>query len=366
MNTDKNDMLEMALRICRGYLPGPWKKITANDITLSQISGGLSNLLYHVTLNKTSGKSVEPTQVLLRLYGHTMGERPIESLITDSVIFTLLSERNLGPRLHGIFPGGRIEEYIPARPIKSYELHSPSLTLLVADRMAAIHSMNVPINKEPRWLWDTMIRWHQNIEEGKTKENVSQTPNTIEQQLNLIDLKAEMVWLKSHLTKLRSPVVFCHNDLQGGNILLLQNTDEENVVIIDYEYCSYNYRAYDLANHFIEWTFDYSNPVAPNFFTTKENYPSRSQMVTFLERYISHFGQTSGPVNYDAIITEIQHFTMASHLFWGMWSIVSAKRSHIPFGYWEYAKDRIDSYYSLKAELIGIETGLKRKAVDLD
>jgi hypothetical protein len=28
-------------------------------------------------------------------------------------VFTLLSERKLGPKLHGIFPGGRIEQYIP-------------------------------------------------------------------------------------------------------------------------------------------------------------------------------------------------------------------------------------------------------------
>lgn len=73
-------------------------------------SGGLSNYLYHVKLQKANA---EPNQVLLRFYGQTHGEHALESLITDSVIFTLLSERKLGPRLHGIFPGGRIEEYIP-------------------------------------------------------------------------------------------------------------------------------------------------------------------------------------------------------------------------------------------------------------
>lgn len=34
-------------------------------------------------------------------------------MVTESVVFTLLSERKLGPKLHGIFPGGRIEQYIP-------------------------------------------------------------------------------------------------------------------------------------------------------------------------------------------------------------------------------------------------------------
>lgn len=35
------------------------------------------------------------------------------SKVTDAVIFMMLSERNLGPKLYGIFPGGRLEEYIP-------------------------------------------------------------------------------------------------------------------------------------------------------------------------------------------------------------------------------------------------------------
>ena len=78
-------------------------------------SGGLSNWLYHVSLPETHPpKSSEPSQVLLRLYGQIHGsERALEGLITESVIFTLLSERRLGPKLHGVFPGGRIEEYIP-------------------------------------------------------------------------------------------------------------------------------------------------------------------------------------------------------------------------------------------------------------
>lgn len=31
---------------------------------------------------------------------------------------------------------------------------------------------------------------------------------------------------------------------------------------------------------------------------------------------------------------EVRIFSLASHLFWGLWSIVNAKISQIPFGYW--------------------------------
>lgn len=55
-----------------------------------------------------SSEDNEPSQVLIRIYGQVHGERALEHLITESVIFTLLSERKLGPKLHGIFPGNII------------------------------------------------------------------------------------------------------------------------------------------------------------------------------------------------------------------------------------------------------------------
>lgn len=101
---------------------------------MSTRSGGLSNFLYYVSLpsakkdvvagaisTKRTRKDsyhnqlLEPTPctVLLRIYGQTHGEHALETMLTESVVFTLLSERQLGPKLHGIFPGGRIEQYIP-------------------------------------------------------------------------------------------------------------------------------------------------------------------------------------------------------------------------------------------------------------
>ncbi|KAJ8886040.1 hypothetical protein PR048_012246 [Dryococelus australis] len=77
-------------------------------------SGGLNNFLYLVALpSSCKPLSSEPSQVLLRLYGQIHGEQVLESLLTESVIFTLLSERGLGPKLYGVFPGGRLEQYIP-------------------------------------------------------------------------------------------------------------------------------------------------------------------------------------------------------------------------------------------------------------
>lgn len=76
-----------------------------------------------------------------------------------------------------------------------------------------------------------------------------------------------------------SPVVFCHNDMQEGNILLRNDRDEPvdlnhitpgDLVIIDFEYCCYNHRGFDIANHFNEFAFDYTNTSPPYFWERSE------------------------------------------------------------------------------------------------
>lgn len=36
-----------------------------------------------------------------------------EALVLESVMFAILAERELGPKLYGIFPQGRLEQYMP-------------------------------------------------------------------------------------------------------------------------------------------------------------------------------------------------------------------------------------------------------------
>lgn len=91
--------------------------------------------------------------------------------------------------------------------------------------MAKIHKLSIPVSKEPDWLWITMDRWLQNFEDvlkNYTTKNTNELKvmNTVRK----IDFKTEMAWLKSTVESQDFPVVFCHNDLQEGNILLREQT----------------------------------------------------------------------------------------------------------------------------------------------
>lgn len=90
----------------------------------------------------------------------------------------------------------------------------------------------MPLHKEPDWLWSTIEKW---LLSCKDKLNES-IPDLLRGLLEYKDLKEEAQWLRNRLESENSPVVFCHNDMQEGNILMRRDADvegkEPEIVII--------------------------------------------------------------------------------------------------------------------------------------
>ena len=55
------------------------------------------------------------------------------------------------------------------------------------------------------------------------------------------------------------PIVLCHNDSQENNILI-NLTDNNEMMVIDHEYAGWNPMAYDLSNYFNETMLDNDCP----------------------------------------------------------------------------------------------------------
>ncbi|XP_061845603.1 choline/ethanolamine kinase isoform X3 [Colius striatus] len=225
---------------CREFLAGSWKLIGPEEFGIAFVSGGLSNLLFKCTLPEhVLSVGDEPRQVLLRVYGAIL--QGVDSLVLESVMFAILAERELGPRLYGVFPQGRLEQYVPSRRLRTEDLREPDISREIAVKMSRFHRMVMPFNKEPKWLFGTMEWYLQQIseltfpEEGQLKKF---------NHLKTYNLQEEMKSLRDLLEATPSPVVFCHNDVQEGNILLLAGHDassSDKLMLIDFEYSSYNY-----------------------------------------------------------------------------------------------------------------------------
>lgn len=72
--------------------------------------------------------------------------------------------------------------------------------------------------------------------------------------LSIDALNRELALLKSHLQRADQTVVFCHNDLLPGNILFDEATNR--LTFLDVEYGAYNYRCFDIGNHWNELTWN--------------------------------------------------------------------------------------------------------------
>jgi len=81
------------------------------------------------------------------------------------------------------------------------------------------------------------------------------------QQIDFNQIEAEIQETQAVCALTNSPVVFGHNDLLSGNILILQQPGfdpkqpdlDGPLCFIDYEYGSYTYRGFDIGNHFTEY-----------------------------------------------------------------------------------------------------------------
>ncbi|RVE71937.1 hypothetical protein OJAV_G00056950 [Oryzias javanicus] len=337
---------------CRDFLSGSWRTIHETDFHISIVSGGLSNQLYLCSLpDHVHCVGEEPRQVLLRIYGAIL--QGVDSLVLESVMFAILAERTLGPKLYGIFPEGRLEQYLPNTRMLTHQLANPAISAEIATKLACFHKMVMPFNKEPKWLFGSINKY---MDQVMNINFVREAHLKKYKKLMKLDLPAELESLRKLLAATPSPVVFCHNDVQEGNILDLKDKDgnsTDRLMLIDFEYSSYNYRGFDFGNHFCEWMYDYTYDEWPFFKATPKNYPTREQQLLFIRSYLDEYENPSdaaadrSQIEEDMII-EANRYALASHFLWGLWSIIQAKLSKIEFGYMDYAQVRFDAYFKQK------------------
>uniref|UniRef100_A0A0N5B4U4 Uncharacterized protein n=1 Tax=Strongyloides papillosus TaxID=174720 RepID=A0A0N5B4U4_STREA len=377
---DPNNVLEFKQKthqLCARFLGGAWKVASIDEIKIERIKGGMSNMLFLCYLHECRPKlKFEPDKVLLRVYFNPETE---SHLVAESVIFTLLSERHLGPMLYGIFSGGRLEEYIPSRPLSTKEIAFSSISNKIARRLARVHQLDVPIWKEPDYICDAMERWLTQLLKNNEDNEIIILNNSYKQytpkNLTYHDIWNEVEELRSLLQNCRSVVVFCHNDLQEGNILLPKASsgnirqgsfDDDNLsysknqlrafnpfdpklVLIDFEYASYNYRGFDFANHFVEYSINYDVGEYPHYIIREEDLPTHQKMKEFFKSYCIELNPTWFEDNLELeaekMLYETIPFIAISHLFWGIWGLLQVQVSPVGFGFNEYGRDRIGLYF---------------------
>ncbi|KAJ1969340.1 hypothetical protein IWQ62_000690 [Dispira parvispora] len=319
---------------------------------ITRLSGALTNSIYKVTVVSTATESEQTPQTtqkyLLRIYG--LGVEELVEREKELYWLARLSELGIGPRMLSIFQNGRIEQYLESTTLTRDDIRDPQTSQHIARRMCELHSIirTFPPRAECKpEVWVNVDKWYP-IVLKKWGQLLQQYPERHEElmSLHIQSLKQDIAKVKARVTALNPPLVFGHNDLQYGNILRLCDGSEE-LVVIDFEYAGYNYRGFDIANHFCEWAADYHSDQPHRL--DYSHYPSTEQQRWFLNAYLDEHQRLTGSKGDDdtiqQLLVEVNCMRTVSHLFWGLWGLLQASNSDIDFDYVGYARQRLTAFY---------------------
>lgn len=355
---------ETAFKQCKRCLGGTWAKMKPNQLTVTYVTGGMTNYLYLCSLpDDVITLENEPRKVLMRIYGEIVD---LKQRFYESIIFTVLSERNIGPKTYGVFYSGRIEEFYPYRTLVTQELKNPAIQKTIGERVAEFHCMKIPLNQEAQFIWENIEKFLSMILTVEFEDAEKQ--ERLEAILQSFNFETEYIWMKSMLMNVKSPIVFCHNDVHEGNLIYVNDEidpDDFDIRLIDFDYSSYNYRGFDIGNHFSEHLHEYSEDFPDGVICTQENYPTREEQENFARSYLDTIQRMrvkvltgeKDPLKYncdydagsvDELLNEANRLALAANFYWAVWSIIQEKVSKISMNYLKHTEDRIVTYRLLK------------------
>jgi thiamine kinase-like enzyme len=199
--------------------------------------------------------------------------------------------------------------------------------------LAKLHSLNVPIKK-------TNNDWYLSIVDICLKTAYDRYP--IEELIDKNNLKIlrnnsiakELEWIKNKITDLKIPIVFCHNDFRGNNIMVKDKniTEYDRLLFCDLENCRYGYRGVDFASIFGQWDRELTdfhmycesveNKSDPQEFTEYPNFPNDSTIELFISFYIEESVRIYGTEFFadeknslKSILAEVKIFSLLIKLF---------------------------------------------------
>ncbi|GAA0156588.1 kinase [Lithospermum erythrorhizon] len=311
--------------------------IEVSGIKVEHLKGAMTNEVYRISWpieNEESSRNV-----LVRLYGQ--GVELFFDRDEEIKTFQCMSRLGFGPRLLGQFSEGRVEQFIHARTLSADDLHETEISALIAAKVREFHQLDMP---GPRnvVLWDRLRTFLSEAKEICSAEHMK--------EFRLDELDDEIKRLENEFPE-EQEIAFCHNDLQYGNIMIDDKT--RSLTLIDYEYASYNPVAYDFANHFCEMAANYHTET-PHVLDYNK-YPGLEERHRYIHAYLSYAGHEADESEIGKMSEEAEKYSLASHIFWGLWGIISAYVNSIEFDYMEYARQRFEQYWLKKNQLLGVK-----------
>eukprot|EP00826_Nyctotherus_ovalis_P003263 TRINITY_DN10661_c0_g2_i1.p1 TRINITY_DN10661_c0_g2~~TRINITY_DN10661_c0_g2_i1.p1 ORF type:complete len:366 (-),score=80.65 TRINITY_DN10661_c0_g2_i1:39-1136(-) len=339
--------LEDTLKTCgpASVLPRILRNISSNknSWSYSKMHVG-TNYITKATNNFTEDDYV------VKVYSKSSGvNHELEHAVIDN-----LSDKGLHPAVYFFDQNYRVEEFIANSSVDSAQLGNFSKPMRVVKLIAILHS-NSNLKSEVTPLADSEQPFVHMVEDSwlshfhKLYPTIRKTLNDTKYEgfgasLSYM-LSEEFHALLQSLTPKKREVVLSHNDISASNIM----DTNDNMYLIDYEYCQLNYRGYDLAVLMEDISTDYSYSAYPHFKMHRELAFTEKEEEKLLRHYIVYSGLavSKGEVNAELLklrkeVRSLRVLFQLAGVLWGLANHDWNRESFNENDCWkiEYAKQR--------------------------
>ena len=275
------------------FLTKDWPKTTSNDLLVTQLKGGYANTVFIIENRGISSDAREPRKVIIRFLGGAglLNDKNdfakhgfvVNTEVGEALIYQQQSMTGDGPKLYGVFPGGRIEEYIPSHTLTHEEASRPEVMKDLAKAYARFHQIQLPLEKNLQPQVFPEVKFNRELISKLDKK-------VIDVDLLLsTDWNREMKLMKRVVDSVESKDVLLQYDLQFLNILsrddypeCMKQGHDLRVVLIDYELAFYGKRLIDLGGHFVCRLLDFKNQTK----ISGHEFPGEEERLYFIREYI--------------------------------------------------------------------------------
>ncbi|KAJ6215424.1 hypothetical protein RDWZM_009924 [Blomia tropicalis] len=288
---------QRCLELCKSYIGGRWSLAkSVNDLKIERISGGFTNQLFHVQLDlkdntemvnvpvSVYGKN-EPTDVAIKFYleKHMKNYNPSDTeRLNDTIILTIMSQLDLGPKIYGIFNDGFIQGFYKHEQFRAKHQQDPEMVRKLVRLSAQIANLDIPIYKEPNLLLKEIHSYLNEIYDQCRLNYWIEECNF--KSLKSVDIRTEYENMMKMVDEMNIPNVFVHYDFRGSNLLVIDSSSSDGscskkILACDLEYCGYGSRMFDLACILFEWG-------KTDLLDVSVNIPSDEMIASIIQMYI--------------------------------------------------------------------------------
>lgn len=236
---------DRAKRVLSQHLGGPWCDL--DNVSAGLLTGGVLNKVIVCELKDTSQLDAQlTTKVIVRLFVIIRDESSGEA--AQAIAMQEFWKAGIGPQLYGVFPGGRVEQFIPSRMSDWRDVRTPDGLRTFARLTARMHSISVPMAKDAN-MFAASFRRNLIIKSTERKSfDLSKFSGKIGEQLTKLwsfDLVKELDSIVETAKKIKTHVVLSHFDHHANNFIVKTGTtvlSDLNTMVIDMDVITYFYR----------------------------------------------------------------------------------------------------------------------------